>query len=83
MVVQFRFNNPGYWFLQCLVDLYFREGMSMIMKEAVDKISNKPPEEMEYCDPFIWDVNDFMQSLENENGSGSITMPSISAILIL
>ena len=83
VVVQFRSNNPGYWFLQCLVDLYFREGMSMIMKEAVDKISNKPPEEMEYCDPFIWDVNDFMQSLENGNGCGSITMPSISAILLI
>ena len=50
----------------------------MIMK--VDKISL---EEMEYCDPFIWDVNDFMQSLENENGGGSITMPSISAILLI
>ena len=64
MVVQFRSNNPGYWFIP------------MIIQEAVEK-AKKPPKEMEYCDPFI------NNAFENQNGSGSIAMPSISAILII
>ena len=31
VVVQFRSNDPGYWFLQCYIEPYNRQGMSMII----------------------------------------------------
>ena len=79
VVVQFRSNNPGYWFVQCLVQLYYREGMSMIINEAVEK-AKKPPKQMEYCDSFIWDIHDFM---DNQSGDGYSAMPPFFSILLI
>ena len=59
MVVQFRSDNPGYWLFHCHNGVHQREGMALIIREDVDNIKS-PPEEMETCNSFIWDVHDFM-----------------------
>ena len=76
VVVQFRSNNPGYWFLQCYIELYNRQGMSMIIREAVDEIT-PPPEEMKTCNSFIWSVEDFMALMEDKKGRGFAVIPSV------
>ena len=76
VVVQFRSDNPGYWLFHCHNEIHQREGMALVIREDVDNIKS-PPEEMETCNSFIWDVHDFMASLEEERGSCSVAIPSI------
>jgi FtsP/CotA-like multicopper oxidase with cupredoxin domain len=82
VVVQFRANNPGFWFINGDVELYYRQGFSLVIREAVDKIK-KPPKEMETCDPaFLWDIHDFMSALEEERGYGSVLRPRSTSFYI-
>ena len=76
VVVQFRSDNPGYWLFHCHLHLHQREGMSLVIREDVENFK-RPPEEMETCNSFIWDVNDFMEAIQEEQGSGSFVIPSI------
>ena len=76
VVVQFRSDNPGYWLFHCHNEIHRSGGMSLIIREDVDNIKS-PPEEMETCNSFIWDVHDFMASLEEERGGCSLVVPSI------
>ena len=78
VVVQFRSNNPG--FFKCFIELYYRQGMSMIIREAVDQII-APPEEMKTCNSFIMDVDDFMTVIEDKRGSGYSVATSTSLLL--
>ena len=50
--------------------------MALVIREDVDNI-NRPPEEMKTCNSFIWDVNDFMEAIQEEQGSDSFVIPSI------
>ena len=82
VVVQFRSNNPGYWFFQCYIELYNRQGMSMIIREGVNQII-PPPEEMKTCNSFIWQVEDFIAATEDNNGHGfAATATSTSLLLV-
>ena len=76
VVVQFRSDNPGYWLLHCHLHLHLREGLALIVREDVDN-TNRPPQEMETCNSFIWDVDDFMEAIQEERGSGLVVIPSI------
>ena len=76
MVVQFRSDNPGYWLFHCHNEIHRSGGMSLIIREDIDNIKS-PPEEMGTCNSFIWDVHDFMASLEEERGSCFVAIPSI------
>ena len=76
MVVQFRSDNPGYWLFHCHLHLHQREGMSLVIREDVENFK-RPPEEMETCNSFIWDVDDFIEAIQEEQGSGSFVIPSI------
>lgn len=70
VVLQFRSNNPGFWFLHCHVELHQREGMVLVIQEAVHKI-NRPPMEMETCGTFLWDIDSFNATvLQLVHGSG-------------
>jgi FtsP/CotA-like multicopper oxidase with cupredoxin domain len=55
VVVQFRSNNPGYWFFHCHVELHQREGMVLIIREATDKVISAPSE-MKTCSNFEIDI---------------------------
>ena len=57
VVVQFRSNNPGYWFFHCHVEL-------PIIREEVDKVISAPSE-MKPCGTFQMDV-DNIHMLSNE-----------------
>ena len=42
--------------------------MALVIREDVDNIF-RPPQEMETCNSFIWDVDDFMEAIQEERGS--------------
>ena len=80
VVVQFRSNNAGYWFMHCHVELHQREGMVLIVREAVDKITS-PPSEMKTCSTFEWDISDFLKSFES--GSGNVVKFNIAIVCVV
>ena len=85
VVVQFCSDNPGYWLFRCTIELQQREGMVLIIREDMDNI-NSPPEEMKTCDSFIWDVQDFMEAVQEQGGGASFVVPRIlmsSFLLVL
>ena len=82
VVVQFRSDNPGYWLFHCHNEIHQREGMALVIREDVDNIKS-PPEEMETCNSFIWDIHDFMASLEEEGGSCLVAIPSILSYFVV
>ena len=82
VVLQFRANNPGFWFLHCHVELHQREGMALVMREAVDRM-NSAPKEMETCVNFVWDIAAFNASLSNATQSKSHAgSPTVSRNLL-
>lgn len=81
-VVQFRSNNPGYWFLHCHIDIHQREGMVLIMREAVDKI-HSPPDGMKSCGTFLWDLPDFLTHTESSARYSSSFSFTLFLVVIL
>ncbi|XP_066272659.1 uncharacterized protein [Branchiostoma lanceolatum] len=41
-VIEFRSNNPGFWFFHCHQTTHMNEGMSMVITEALDKLPALP-----------------------------------------
>ena len=58
VVIQFRSDNPGFWFLHCHMDVHLHEGLALIMREAIDEMT-RAPEGMSMCGSFTWDVKSF------------------------
>ena len=74
-MLQFRSNNPGFWLFHCHVELHQREGMALVIREAVDEI-NSAPEEMETCGTFLWDIDEFMLAMSGDSGACQIIASS-------
>ena len=57
-VIQFRSDNPGFWFMHCHLQLHMIEGMAMVLAEAVDRI---PPEPRNFptCNLFDWTSEEY------------------------
>ena len=62
VVIQFRSDNPGYWFFHCHIQEHLLEGMAMII--AVDPSrQNPPPDGMHTCGNFDWTVEEYSEKL--------------------
>ena len=63
VVIQFRSDNPGYWFFHCHIQEHLLEGMAMIV--AIDPSrQNPPPGGMRTCGDFHWTLDEFQEKLE-------------------
>ena len=51
VVVQFRSDNPGFWFMHCHIVPDLIEGMAVVINE-VEKFQNPPPEGLSTCGDF-------------------------------
>lgn len=80
-VLQFRSDNPGYWLLHCHRHLHQRQGMALIIKEAVDKI-NPSPKELETCTPFLWEIDDFVATIEERSEGMTLFIPNTLTIAL-
>ena len=63
VVIQFRSDNPGYWFFHCHIQEHLLEGMAMVV--AVDpRRQNPPPDSLRTCGNFYWTLDEFLKKLE-------------------
>ena len=69
VVIQFRSDNPGYWFFHCHIQEHLLEGMAMIV--AVDPSrQNPPPNGMRTCGDFQWSLEEFREKLQFDPAVG-------------
>ena len=62
VVIQFRSDNPGYWFFHCHIQEHLLEGMAMVV--AVDPLrQNPPPDGLRTCGNFDWTLTEFNEKL--------------------
>jgi FtsP/CotA-like multicopper oxidase with cupredoxin domain len=70
VIVHFKTNNPGWWFLHCHMEPHQLEGMAMVINEAPD-LQPPPPKGMQTCGNFTWTVEEFTLGTRFENSSDS------------
>ncbi|XP_064643110.1 uncharacterized protein LOC135497272 isoform X2 [Lineus longissimus] len=57
VVVRFKAENPGVWLMHCHTENHNLDGMSMLVREAADRIP-KPPKNFPTCRSFSYDEDD-------------------------
>ena len=63
VVIAFRANNPGYWFLHCHIESHQLEGMAVLIQEYPDSEHNPPPNGINDCTNFYWTFEEFYQAI--------------------
>ncbi|XP_035674595.1 laccase-2-like [Branchiostoma floridae] len=58
MVVRFRSDNPGFWFLHCHQSMHLAEGMAMVLNVARDR-HPAPPSGFPKCGNFSWSEEEY------------------------
>ncbi|XP_061180233.1 uncharacterized protein LOC133188761 [Saccostrea echinata] len=61
VVLRFRLDNPGYWFMHCHMKSHQMEGMTLIIKEGRHADQEKPPENFPTCGDFTWPYNQYKE----------------------
>ena len=62
VVVYFKSDNPGYWYLHCHIEEHLLGGMAVIIDEAEDQ-HFPAPSGMDICGNFDWTLEEFYQAL--------------------
>ena len=68
VVIAFRANNPGYWFLHCHIESHQLEGMAVLIREYPESEHNPPP-------TGINDCKNFQLSFDQARGGTTATIP--------
>ena len=84
VVVQFRSNNPGFWFMHCHIVPDLIEGMAVVINE-VEKLQNPPPEGMSTCGNFKISQSTFYEKIAFDPAStrnlAKKSIPSVAIIM--
>ena len=66
VVINFKSDNPGHWFLHCHIEVHQLEGMAVIINEAPDKQKDLPiPENINKCGDFILTMSQYEKLYDN------------------
>ena len=63
VVIAFRANNPGYWFLHCHIESHQLEGMGVIIREYAESQHNPPPDGINKVGDFSWTIERYRERL--------------------
>ena len=82
VVVQFRSNNPGFWFMHCHIEPDLIEGMAVVINVA-EKRQNPPPEGTKTCGHFRISQSLFYEKLAFDPDSSSVKMIASFSFVLL
>ena len=54
VVVYFKADNPGYWFLHCHIEVHQLEGMGVVIREGERSTHLRPPSDFPACGGYSW-----------------------------
>ena len=72
VVIEFRADNPGYWFLHCHIDSHLINGMGAVIRELKGYQNLPPPHLTVINKDFCWTVDEFREK-KNYLGSSKAT----------
>ncbi len=81
VVVAFRADNPGYWFLHCHIEVHQLEGMGVLIQEYPYKKHRAPPNGINIAGNFRWEISDYEGSKVKYCMAGSLTSLDIGLII--
>ena len=82
-VIQFRSDNPGFWFMHCHIVPDLLEGMAVVINE-VEKRQNPPPEGTKVCGDYRIAQSVFYEKLAFDPDSSNMKLSaSVASILLL
>ena len=58
VVIRFRATNPGFWAFHCHLEMHMMEGMTMVLRTAVDRIP-RLPRNFPTCTLFDWTAEEY------------------------
>ena len=65
MVVYFKADNPGYWFLHCHIEVHQLEGMGVIIRAGERQEHQDIPNGFPTCSNFEWTVDKYNAAIAN------------------
>ena len=77
VVVVFKADNPGYWFLHCHIEVHQLEGMGVLIEEYPYTQHSCPPNKIEKHGNFEWTIEDY------NNHKGTCSAYAIKPLSIL
>nr|UCK81628.1 laccase-1 [Arenicola marina] len=81
VVVRFKADNPGFWFLHCHTEFHNEEGMSLFLQVGSTSDMNKPPDNLHQCGNFELSKEEFEDLLHGPVSQGDpevMLLPSCS-----
>ncbi|XP_022309994.2 uncharacterized protein LOC111115523 [Crassostrea virginica] len=66
VIIRFKADNPGYWFLHCHFANHQFQGMSLVMQEGEIREMPPTPPNFPTCNSFQFDHNQFLMSLRKQ-----------------
>ena len=76
VVVQFRSDNPGFWFMHCHIVPDLLEGMAVVINE-VERYQNPPPEGMSTCGHYRISQSTFYDKLMFNPTSNNLAVKAV------
>ncbi|KAI8511617.1 hypothetical protein Bbelb_107170 [Branchiostoma belcheri] len=67
VVLRFRADNPGWWFVHCHIEVHQLEGMAMMLREGTEDQMNPPPPGFPTCGGFDWTAEEFKRAQKGLN----------------
>ena len=89
VVVAFRADNPGYWFLHCHIEVHQLEGMGVLIEEYPFTQHKKEPQGINQHGSFRWTLDNFKRFVVEGSTCGaggtkaSLLMITMGAALLL
>ena len=82
VVIQFRSDNPGFWFLHCHIVPDLIEGMAVVVNE-VEKSHNPPPDGFNTCGNFNISQETFYEKISFNPASNNFAVKTFAGVSLL
>ena len=79
VVVQFRSDNPGFWFMHCHIVPDLIEGMAVVINE-VEEFQNPPPEGLGVCGDFKISQSMFYDKIAFDPTSSNVAKKPVAGV---
>ncbi|KAI6650315.1 L-ascorbate oxidase-like [Oopsacas minuta] len=80
VVLNFKSDNPGYWFAHCHIEIHQIQGMAILIEEASNR-HNPAPDELTMCTNYIFNSGFYEKLQFNPNQAETIQVSILSLLM--
>lgn len=83
VVVAFRADNPGYWFLHCHIEVHQLEGMGVLIEEYPYRQHKREPAGINTHGNFRWSISEYTAFVDKGATCGASTVTGASSSIFV